>query len=271
MRLVVKLGGEALANRLVLGALATDLAALQSEGARVVAVHGGGPQADALGARLGLTRNVVAGRRITDEATLEVIKMAVAGQAGTDLAAALRAAGARALAFSGVSAGVVDAARRPPRVVAGGGDAPIDFGHVGDVAGIGAETLEALLDAGLLPVLACLGGDSGGGVFNINADVIATACAVALSARLILLTGAPGVLADPDDAGSRLPSLDPSGFSAAVAAGSVRAGMLPKLEESFRALSTGRVPAIHIAAAATPGAIRRELDTPGSVGTVLLP
>ena len=270
-RLVVKVGGEGTADAEVLDALAGQLAALQAAGHRVVVVHGGGAQANALSARLGLVRNVVAGRRITDAATLEVMKMAVAGQVGTDLAAALHAAGARALALSGVSGAVVDAVKRPPRRVAGGGDTPIDFGHVGDVAGIGTEVLEALLAAGLLPLVACLGVDAAGRVYNINADVIASACADALAARLFLLTGAPGVLADPDDPGSRLPTLDPAGFAAAVADGSVRAGMLPKLEESFRVLGAGRVPAVHIAALSTPDALRRELAEPGSVGTVLLP
>ena len=269
--LVVKLGGEAVADPVTLAAVAADLAALQLEGVRALVVHGGGPQANALSARLGLRRNVVAGRRITDAATLEVMKMAVAGQVGTDLCAALRAAGARAIGLSGVSAGVVDAVKRPPRVVAGGGDAPIDFGHVGDVVGVGDEVLEALLAARILPVIACLGADSRGRVFNINADVIATACADALSGGRVGPPGAPGVLADPDDPGTRVPSLDPPGFAAAVADGTVRGGMLPKLEESFRALAAGRVPAIHIASADTPGALRSELAAPGSVGTVLLP
>ncbi len=270
-RLVVKIGGEAAADPAILTSVAGQLAALQAEGHQAVVVHGGGPQANALSARLGLQRNVVAGRRITDAATLEVMKMAVAGQVGTDLAAALRAAGARALAFSGVSAAVVDAVKRPPRVVAGGGDEPVDFGHVGDVTEVDAGVLEDLLGAGLLPVIACLGADGDGHVFNINADVIATACADALAARLFLLTGAPGVLADPDDPDSRLPTLDPGAFATAIADGTVRGGMLPKLEESFRVLARGRVPAVHIAAADTPDAIRHELTAPGSVGTALVP
>ena len=269
--LVIKVGGDAIADPAVRATVAADLAALQAAGRSAVVVHGGGAQATALAERLGVPRDVVAGRRITDAATLEVMKMAVAGQASVDLCAALRAAGARAVGLAGVSAGIVDAVKRPPRRVAGGGDEPIDFGHVGDVAAVGTEALESLAAAGLLPVVACLGADAAGDVYNINADIVASRLADALGARLFLLTGASGVLADPDDPASRVPRLDRAGFATAAADGSVRAGMLPKLEESFRMLAAGRVPAVHIVPAAEAGAVQRELAAPGSVGTVLEP
>lgn len=268
-RLVVKVGGGAIADLGVLETVAAELASLQSQGTPIVVVHGGGVQADRLGEALGLERRVVAGRRITDAPTLEVMKMAVAGQASVALCAALGAAGAHVLGVAGVSAGLVRATRRPPRVVAGGGAEPIDFGHVGDVVSVNTTTLRALLDAGCMPVVACLGADPSGAVFNINADIIATRVAADLGARLMLLTGAPGVLADPEQPSSRIPALSPAGFEAAVQAGSIRAGMLPKLEESFRVIRSGQVPAVHIVLAGAPGAMRRELAVPGSEGTVL--
>lgn len=268
--LVVKIGGEAIADPAILRVVAQDVAALQVGGARVVVVHGGGPQATALSVRLGLTPRIVAGRRITDRATLDVMKMAVAGQACVDLAAALHGAGARAVPTSGAG-GLVAATRRPPRVVAGGGPDPIDFGEVGDVTAVDADALRALLRAGIAPLIGCLGVDDAGAVYNINADTVATAVAEALGCPLVMLTGAPGVLADPDDPASRIPRLSAAEFAARVADGSVRGGMLPKLEESFRVLAGGRVPAIHVLPAGLAGAVGAALRQPGAVGTALTP
>ena len=120
-------------------------------------VHGGGPQATALSQRLGIEPRLVGGRRITDAATLEVIKMVVAGQLNVDLVAALRGAGVPAVGLHGAS-GLVRAHRRPPRVVSGGGGAPVDFGSVGDVDGFDLRAAgDAGRDAGYLPVVACIG------------------------------------------------------------------------------------------------------------------
>lgn len=268
--LVVKVGGEAISDPAVRAVVAGEIAALQQRGISVVVVHGGGVQANDLAARLGVERRVLAGRRFTDDATLDIMKMAVAGLAGTDLVASLHAAGARALASSGVG-GLVRGCRRPPRVVAGGGADPVDFGHVGDVVEVDTARLGFLAGAGLIPVLACLASDDEGRVYNINADIVATRVATALMSPLVLLIGPAGVLADPDDPSTRLPRLTPDEFRERVADGTIRGGMLPKLEESFRTLAEGGAPSIHLLPAGTPGGIRQSLDEPGSVGTVLEP
>lgn len=260
--IVVKLGGEVVEGRR-LGAVVEELRALVEAGERVVVVHGGGPQASALSRRLGLTPRIVAGRRITDEETLQVMKRAVAGEVSVDLCAALRAAGLRPVGLHGVVAAV----RRPPRVVAGGGEVPIDFGLVGDVSGFDRELLALLLDAGRVPVLACLGHDESGAVYNINADIVAAQLATALGADpLVLLTGTPGVLRDLHDPSSRITSLTVAEGRRAIAEGIVGGGMIPKLEESFAALAAG-VKRIVI----TDGDVARAVREPGAVGTTLLP
>src|SRR5262249_20525685 len=186
-------------------ATAGDVARLVARGERVVVVHGGGPQATELSKRLGIEPRLVAGRRITDEATLEVMKMTVAGRVNVDLCALLAASGVRAVGLSGA----IRAHKRPPRVVAGGGPEPIDFGHVRDGVGFDLELLVSLGAAGRVPVLACLGLDpESGAVFNINADVVATQLAAALVAdKLLLITGTPGVLGDVKDPTTRIPRL----------------------------------------------------------------
>ena len=203
---------------------------------------------------------MVAGRRVTDAATLDVMKMVVAGKLNVDLCAQLRAAGLRPVGLHGV----VRAHKRPPRVISGGGPEPIDFGHVGDVDGFDLPLLERVLDGGWLPVVACLGHGGDGAVYNINADIVANQLAGALKAdALVLVTGAPGVLRDINDPSSRIARLTVAEGKRAIADGVVSGGMIPKLEESFAALALG-ARAIYIVS----GDVARAVREPGSVGTV---
>lgn len=268
-RVVVKVGGEILAGGEV-RVLAADLAALVARGARVAVVHGGGPQASDLSRKLGIEVRQVAGRRVTDAATLEVMKMVVAGKLNVDLCAALVAAGLRPVGLHGASALAVAAERRPPRVVSGGGPDPIDFGHVGDVTGFNVALLDALLAGGYTPVVACLGADAAGNVYNINADIVGNQLAAALAAdHLFLVTSAPGVLRDVRDPSSRLPLLTVAQARAAIADGTVSGGMIPKLEEAI-AVVAGGVGAIHILGHLGPGDLLRAAEEPGAVGTTLV-
>jgi acetylglutamate kinase len=266
---VVKLGGEVVAST-HMQAIAADVAEMQARGVRVIVVHGGGPQATDLQKRLGQTPRIVAGRRITDAETLEVMKMIVAGKVNVDACSALVAAGARPVGLHGASALTVRAVKRPPRVVTGAGPDPIDFGHVGDVTGVNEELLSLLGGAGYTPVVACLGADEQGRVYNINADIVANRLAIALDARaLVLVSDVPGVLRDVSDAGSRIPRLSVADGKKAIADGTVTKGMIPKLEESFAAIAEG-VRAVHVVGRLERGQLAREVAAPGSVGTVLV-
>jgi acetylglutamate kinase len=260
--IVVKLGGE-VAGGPALDGIARDLASLHQDGHRVIVTHGGGPQATALQKRLGLEPRIIGGRRVTDDATLDVMKMVIAGQVNVDLCARLRRSGVRAAGLHDL----VQAHKRPPRVISGGGPEPVDLGHVGDVDGFDLPLLEAVLAAGRLPVVACLGHDGDGAVYNINADIVANQLAGALHAdALMLVTGAPGVLRDVNDPSSRIARLTVDEGRRAIADGVVTGGMIPKLEESFGAIEAG-ARAIYIVA----GEIARALKQPGTVGTVLVP
>jgi acetylglutamate kinase len=267
---VVKVGG-AIFQSAAIRAVSMDVAAASGRGDRIYMVHGGGPQATALQESLGQDSKVVGGRRITDQAALDVMKMVVAGQLNVDLCAALLGAGARPIGLHGASSMVIEAVRRPPRVVTGGGPDPVDFGLVGDVVGFRLDLLQLLASRGYVPVLASLGADTGGQVLNINADIIANHLAQAIEAEhLVLVTGAPGVLADPADPGSRIPRLTAEEARGAIAAGTIRGGMIPKIEESLAVLETGRVGSIHIVGELAPGDLLRALDQPGAVGTALV-
>jgi acetylglutamate kinase len=263
--IVVKLGGDVLEGP-ALAAVCDALRDLMPR--RLAIVHGGGAQVTALSRKLGIEARVVAGRRMTDAATLEVLEMAVAGRLGVELGAALHVRGVAAVGLHAGS-GVVRARRRPPRVITGAGPDPIDLGLVGDVVSFDEPLLEALWKAGRVPVISSLGLDpESGQVLNLNADLIASRLAGALAASsLVAVTAVGGVRRDKDDPTTRLARLTVAEARAAIASGTVAGGMIPKLEEAFAPLAAG-VAMVQIVA---PAEIAQAVRDPGSVGTLLLP
>jgi acetylglutamate kinase len=268
---VVKIGGELAMDKPKLAAsVGAAVRAFLDAGIRVAVIHGGGPQATDLQKKLGLQPKMVAGRRYTDEATLEVMKMTLAGQVSVDVASAFRIAGVPALCTTGMSAGLIEAKRRPPKVMSGAGPEPVDLGLVGDVTGVNTEAFQRVADAGFVPVLGSLSGDAQGNVFNINADTVATRVAAKLgAAKLFLVSNVPGVLANKDDPSTRLPTLTPAEARAKIASGVIQGGMIPKVEESLEMLEEG-IEAIHIVGISPNDAVLREAEKPGSQGTAFL-
>ena len=267
--IVVKIGGEVIGSGEA-AALAADLRVLVDGGSRVAIVHGGGPQATELSKQLGIKTTQIAGRRVTDAATLDVMKMVVAGKLNVDLCATLVAAGLQPVGLHGASSQVIRAVKRPPRVYQGAGPDPVDLGHVGDVVGFNLPLLVTLWSAGHVPVIACVGADAEGNVYNINADIVGNQLAAVVSAeRLFLVTSTSGVLRDVDDPASRLSRLDRAAAKAAIADGTVTGGMIAKLEEAMAVIDAG-VGAIHIVGKLAPGDLVRAVREPGSVGTTLV-
>jgi len=267
--IVVKLGGEVVGSPEA-AILAADLRSLVDGGARVAIVHGGGPQATELQKRLGLTTTQIAGRRVTDAATLDVMKMVLAGKLNVDLCATLLAAGLSPVGLHGASGHVIRASRRPPAVYPGAGPDPVDLGFVGDVTGFNLGLLDTLWAAHHVPVIACLGADASGGIYNINGDMVGNQLAAALAAeRLFLVTSTPGVLRDIKDPASRLTRLTCAEARQAIADGVVTGGMTTKLEEAMAVIDQG-VGTIHILGKLAAGDLVRAVREPGSVGTTLV-
>ena len=266
---VVKIGGElALDVPRLAGTVGRAVAQFLAAGVKVVVVHGGGPQATELSKKLGLVTRQVAGQRVTDEATLEVMKQALGG-VGINIAAAMRLAKVTAIASTGVSAGLVEATRRPPVQVDGEAE-PVDYGLVGDVTQVNVALLEALAKLGVVPVIGCLAGDALGRIYNVNADTVATRVASRLgAARLFLVSNVPGVLRDKSDPTTRIPQLTEAEARSQIAAGVITGGMIPKVEESLAMLDEG-IGAIHIVGLTPETALLDEAVTPGSRGTVFI-
>jgi acetylglutamate kinase len=270
---VVKLGGQLCEPGKVLDSIVGQAAILQQLGIKLVVVHGGGAQADALAARLGIPQQRVAGRRITDAATLEVVKMAFAGTVNTDVVAAFRKANVAAVGLSGVDDGLLTARKRPVQDVhdpVTGETRAVDFGQVGDIVAVSVDLLRHLLAGDCVPVICSLAADASGQLYNVNADTVASRLAIGLeAAKYFLITNVDGVLRDPRDPHTLQSYLDLEQLDELIRAGVIGGGMLPKLAACAEALRNG-VPRVHIINGLVPDTLLGEVFTNEGCGTLLV-
>jgi len=264
---VLKAGGEAFASPEATRKIVEQIGILQQVGIRVVLVHGGGPQSTSLSERLGEEAEFVEGRRVTNAAALEVMTMVLNGEINTKIVAACRAAGVPAVGVSGVDAGLVSARKRPPVDREG---RPVDYGFVGDIVDVDVSVLEKLLDDNFVPIVSPLSADADGTILNINADTVAAAIAGELGAeKLILATGAPGILETLGDPSSLISYIDRGGLKKLRDEGRLTDGMLPKVAAIERALAAG-VPRVHVIAYAAPDSLLLEVFTNEGTGTLVV-
>ncbi len=267
---VVKAGGGVFAETATTRALVEQIGILHYFGVRVVLVHGGGPQLTELAEALGIRTRIVEGRRVTDEKSIEVTVMVLNGLINTRLLAMCRDLNIDAVGISGVDAGLVRAHRRPP-VALGSDGSMVDFGFVGDIDAVDTTVLQKLLDNGLMPVVSPLSADAAGTLLNINADTVAAAIGAALGAeKLILCTGAPGILGSRDDPGSLISYTDLRGLGQLRAQGRIADGMLPKAK-AIEAALRGGVRRVHVVSYRSPEGILGEVFTNEGTGTLIVP
>ena len=264
---VVKAGGAVFADNASTRVLIEQIAILHHLGIRVVLVHGGGPQLDEMQRSLGIEPRMVKGRRVTDSQSIDVTTMVLNGLINTRILAICRELGIDAVGISGVDAGLVRARRRPPVEIDG---ETVDYGFVGDIVGVDASLLVKQLDAGLMPVVSPLSSDEAGCVLNINADTIAAQIGASLGAeKLILCTGAPGILEDLADPSSLVSYTDLQGLAGLAAAGSFADGMLPKATAIEGAIRGG-VRRVHVISYKIPDSLLAEVFTNEGTGTLIV-
>lgn len=229
---VIKVGGKIVEEEATLNRLLDDFASI--EGYKVL-VHGGGRSATKLAARLGIESKMVNGRRITDAETLKVVTMVYGGLVNKNIVAGLQARGVNALGLTGADMDVIRSVKRPVKEV--------DYGFVGDVEQVNLPFLADLIHKGIVPVMAPLTHDGQGHLLNTNADTIAGETAKALASQfdvtLVFCFEKKGVLRDENDDNSVIPQITPEAFGQYVANGVIQGGMIPKLENAFRALDAG--------------------------------
>lgn len=264
---VVKVGGEALARPGGADALLEQIGVLHSLGVRIVLVHGGGVQADALAEKLGVEFEKIEGRRRTSPEMVDAMILALNGEARAALLSAARKVGIPAIGISGMDAGFIGAQRRGPTPLSSGGS--VDLGEVGDIESVDPSLLGDLLDWGYLPIVSPLAGDDQGRWLNTNADIVAAEIAVSLgAAKTIFMTGAPGVLADVNDPHSLISELTLDEMDEMISDGSIQGGMLPKASAIARCLRGG-VDRVHVVSHTLPDALLTEVFTNEGSGTLI--
>ena len=265
---VIKAGGEVFADPELATALVEQVGILHQVGIRTVLIHGGGPQSTQLASDLGLDTQFVEGRRVTDSESLNVATMILNGQINTRILATCRDLQIPAVGISGVDAGLIRAHKRPP--VEGKDGESVDYGFVGDIDSVEADILQKQLDNGLMPVVSPLSCDESGTLLNINADTVAAAIAAELDAeKLILVTGATGILEDVNDPGSLISYIDRKHLRELQEKGVLADGMLPKAAASDAAIKDG-VSRVHVISHKLADSILLEVFTNEGTGTLVV-
>lgn len=263
---IVKIGGNVVDNPELLREFVKDFAAMPGMKALV---HGGGVMASQMQKSMGMTPQMIEGRRVTDEDTLKVVTMVYAGWCNKNITALLQAEGCNAIGLSGADGNAIKARKRPPVHVESLSQ-DVDYGYVGDVTGesVNAGFIYSLMERGIVPVFNAINHDGEGNLLNTNADTIASSVAIALSnyryrsprevccrceecthcsddgrltheTELIYCFEKDGVLYDKDDDSSVIPEIDRERFAGLKAEGRVADGMIPKLANSFKAIDSG--------------------------------
>jgi acetylglutamate kinase len=259
--IVIKYGGHAMTDAALQASFAADVVLLKHIGVRPVIVHGGGPQIAALLKELGRESSFVDGRRVTDDATMEVVEMVLGGRINREIVELVNQAGGQGVGFTGSDGRLL----RVKRKTIGGQD----LGRVGEPSRVDPYVVMAAMDAGLIPVIAPIGVDDRGLSHNVNADEAAGAIAAALGAeKLILLTDVDGVL---DAEGRLISELSVEACHRLIADGTIKGGMIPKMECCMQALSGG-VARTHVVDGRVQHAVLLEIfSDDAGVGTLLVP
>ena len=258
---VVKVGGEVIEDPAVLDAFATDIVLMRFVGMNPVIVHGGGPQISETMKKLGMQPKFHAGNRVTDAATVDVVKMVLLGTINKKLVAAINSHGGRGAGVSGEDGGLLLA----EKITAPDGS---DIGFVGEVKQVDRDIIDALIAAEFIPIVAPIGSGPGGS-YNINADRAAGAIAAALGAeKVVFLTNVPGLYSDLGDEGSLISQTTSQELRSLLERNVLTEGMIPKIESVVKAIEAG-VPQAHILDGRQPHALLLEIFTDEGVGTMV--
>jgi acetylglutamate kinase len=262
---VVKYGGNAMTDDRLKRAFAEDVAFLRFAGFKPVVVHGGGPQISRMLDKLGIESEFRGGLRVTTPEAMDVVRMVLTGQVGRELVGLINQHGPFAVGLSGEDAKLFTAVRRHA-VVDG---QPVDVGQVSDVYKVDTSAVDDLIAAGRIPVVATVAPDADGVVHNVNADTAASALAVALQARkLVILTDVPGLYTNWPDTSSLTSVIDADDLDKLLP--TLESGMVPKMEACLRAVQGG-VPAAHIVDGRVAHSTLLEVFTSEGFGTMVVP
>ena len=255
---VIKYGGNAMVSEQLREQVMEDMVLLWLVGVKVVLVHGGGPEITEMMTRLGKKPKFIDGLRVTDQETVDIAQMVLAGKVNKTLVKLLEVKGGKAMGISGMDGGLIQARMRNP-----------DLGYVGSITDINIEPVMDLLEKGYIPVISTLGCDKEGNTYNINGDTAAAYIAAALGAeRLIMMTDIAGVLRDKDDPATLIPEMTISEAVKLFEENVIAGGMIPKVECCIDAIHRG-VERVIIMDGRVPHSILMEILTDEGAGTMV--
>lgn len=254
---VAKYGGNAMTDPQLKKSVMQDILLLQLIGVKVILVHGGGPEISAMLKKLSIESHFENGLRVTDDDTMEVVQMVLAGKVNKSLAADLSALGGRAVGLCGIDGGLIKVHQKNEKL-----------GHVGEIDEINTKILDDLLDGGFIPVISSIGIDDDGNPYNINADTAAAKIAAALHAEsMVVMSNINGVLRDKDDENSLISQMSLADAEELKKSGIIAGGMIPKVDCCTNAVKEG-VKKVFIINGEIPHAILIELLTDEGLGTM---
>ena len=254
---VAKYGGNAMTDPQLKKSVMQDILLLQLVGVKVILVHGGGPEISAMLKKLSIESHFENGLRVTDDDTMEVVQMVLAGKVNKSLAADLSALGGRAVGLCGIDGGLIKVHQKNEKL-----------GHVGEIDEINTKILDDLLDGGFIPVISSIGIDDDGNPYNINADTAAAKIAAALHAEcMVVMSNINGVLRDKDDENSLISQMSLADAEELKKSGIIAGGMIPKVDCCTNAVKEG-VKKVFIINGEIPHAILIELLTDEGLGTM---
>jgi acetylglutamate kinase len=262
---VIKYGGNAMTDDSLKRAFAEDVVTLLGAGLRPVVVHGGGPQITAMLERLGVSSEFRGGYRVTTPEAMDVVRMVLTGKVQREVVDLVNTHGPHAVGLSGEDAHLFTAVQHYAEV----DGEKIDVGLVGDITDVSPELVRRLVDDGLVPVVSSIGRGAGGEIYNVNADIAASALAVALRAdKLVVLTDVAGLYADWPNSKEVISEISAAELEALLP--SLASGMIPKMQACLRAVRGG-VERAHVLDGRVPHALVAEVFTDSGVGTMVTP
>ncbi len=260
--IVIKYGGNAMVDPSLTRKILEDVTLLKYVGLNPILVHGGGPEINAMLKRVDVKSEFHNGLRITDDATMEIVQMVLAGKLNKNIAAEIGTLGGKAIGLCGKDAGLIVVKKKPPLPDG------VDLGHVGDIVKVNTKLLNTLCTDEYIPVISSVGVDENGDSYNINADTAAAAIATALKAeKLIYLTDIDGVRRVADDPTTLIPVMTVEQAHAYIADGTITGGMIPKVTACVDAIEKG-VCRVHIINGTIPHPIILEIFTDRGIGTM---
>lgn len=234
--IVIKFGGSIMRCEKCKDAFFKDVAYLKKNDVNVVIIHGGGPNISSMLKKVGCATEFINGLRVTDKETMEVVEMTLCGSVNKELSGMLSKHSLKAIGLSGRDSGLIEAKKKYSYI----NGEKIDLGYVGEVEKVNTSFLDMLLDADFIPVIAPIGFDADGQIYNINADYVAGAVSSALKAeKLILMTDVEGVYLDINDKSSLLKSITTKEIKEYINDGTIQGGMIPKMECCINAIENG--------------------------------